>query len=1105
MAKNKHDELLVKKNKELTAHLLSANKALKHQGHLLDEAAGLHKNALETLQKITDKLKATKRAKKTLFNSEKRLHFLLKSTTTITYTCEAKAPFGATFISENVNELTGYTPQDYISDPNFWASNIHPDDKEKVFNGLTTLFEEGTHKHNYRWKYKNGTYHWMSDTLKLIYDAQEKPIEIVGNWIDISHIKEAEEKIFEANRKLSLAVRTGGVGIWDWDIVNNELIWDNQMYTIYGRTPETFGNVYESWQQGLHPDDRERCNREIKEAIQGNKEFNTEYRVIWPDSSIHYLRAIAIVEFDADGNPLRMIGTNWDITESKQKKHRLRLSLKEVSDYKYALDESSIVAITDQNGIIKSVNDNFCKISKYSREELVGQDPKIISSGLNTQELLTDLNTTIANGKPWRGEMKNRTKDGDIYWVDSSIIPFLNEKGKPFQYMVIRNDITEQKLLETEVKQFNIELEQKVKVRTEELTARENQLTTIFNTVADVIFALDVEKDGHYRFNSVNPAFLKITQLDYDMVVGKKITHVIPKKLLSLVDEKCKEAIRTKRIVRWEEVSDYPRRLTGEVSIAPIFDETGNCIKLIGSVHDLTERKKAEEESEKSKQLYKTLLDKMSDGFIVDDMVGKVIFANEKFLKIFGLVEADVDNLILENYVAPEYCEMLLDRHTLRVAGEEVPDIFEYEGIRKDGKRIWVEVRVAQVIENGTIKGTQSLIRDITALKKAEARLQKSEHRFRDLFENAPESILVLDLMSLKFTKANKNTVKLFKYSIEEFIEKGPADISPEFQLDGSLSEEKAMRYIEKAMQGERVSFEWMHCDANKKNILCEVHLALIPGDERPQIYASIVDIHERNEIREKLKEQYREIEKRSKELNITNQQLKKTNSELDRFVYSASHDLRSPLKSLIGLSDLILDDIEMGNTVELEQMYMMKKSIIKLDDFIEDILQYSRNARTEVAQEAIDFKEIIQDIENGHKHMDGAKGIKLKVDIRQDMNFVSDKRRVNVVLNNLISNAIKYKDPSKEKPFVRVAIKCSRDKAMIHIKDNGIGIDTMDKEKIFEMFYRATKTSKGSGLGLYIVKEALDKLNGTINVESELGKGTKFIVTLPNQLTVLN
>ncbi|MBL0031274.1 MAG: GHKL domain-containing protein [Bacteroidetes bacterium] len=250
--------------------------------------------------------------------------------------------------------------------------------------------------------------------------------------------------------------------------------------------------------------------------------------------------------------------------------------------------------------------------------------------------------------------------------------------------------------------------------------------------------------------------------------------------------------------------------------------------------------------------------------------------------------------------------------------------------------------------------------------------------------------------------------------------------------------------------------------------------------------------------MRDKLRSSDQHLNDAQNKLIFQNKELLKTNSELDKFVYSVSHDLRAPLSSMAGVAEIVLD--ESKDEFVIENVSMIQGSIKKLDGFILDILDYSRNSRVEVSKEPIDLNSILYEIKKNLKYMGKDRRevrLEMKVDCPDILN--TDKSRLSIILNNLISNAIRYSDPKSSDPYVLVEAVSDSKKTRIVVKDNGIGIDKASQTKVFDMFYRVSKDSIGSGLGLYIVKECVTKLMGTINIVSEVGKGTEFHVEIPH------
>lgn len=252
--------------------------------------------------------------------------------------------------------------------------------------------------------------------------------------------------------------------------------------------------------------------------------------------------------------------------------------------------------------------------------------------------------------------------------------------------------------------------------------------------------------------------------------------------------------------------------------------------------------------------------------------------------------------------------------------------------------------------------------------------------------------------------------------------------------------------------------------------------------------------------LRDKQKKKLeRLVLERTEALEKANAELQHRNDELDRFVYSASHDLSAPLKSILGLINVAR--LENPKSEQAQYLVMMEKSVMKLEWFIEEVIQYSRNARMPVKLEEINFKQLVSDILNDYQYDPSFKNINVTVETLDEPKLITDIMRLKIILNNLISNAIKFhRLEDGMTPEIKISLQTRDDRYVLTVQDNGRGIQPVYLDKIFDMFFRATEEVPGSGLGLYILKETVMRLNGTIDVKSEFGSGTTFTISVPKQ-----
>lgn len=404
-----------------------------------------------------------------------------------------KSPFGIVMtdidfkfimVNDAYTKITGYTEEELVTKT--FKDITYTEDKEKDIPSIMMLMKKelDVYKTIKRYVRKDGKIIWASMTITSIFSEDGQFLYNVGVIEDITERKKSEDKLSKLTERLNLATTASQLGIWDWDIINNEIIWDKKMYELNGLNMGEFKEVYDTLQDGIHPDDKESINDLLRRALSGEIEYATEYRVLWPDGSLHWLKTNGQVFRDEKGNPVRMVGVNYDITEEKLVKESLIINEKRFRQ----IVESSGACVweIDNDGLYTYISETEEGVKGYKNEELIGKKhfydffvPEV------KEELKKNAFDAFKQKITFRNfENQNIHKNGNLIYLETSGTPLLDKNGNLIGYRGADRDITERKLAEEKIKNLNEDLEFRVYERTAQLEEMNKELEAFSYSVS---------------------------------------------------------------------------------------------------------------------------------------------------------------------------------------------------------------------------------------------------------------------------------------------------------------------------------------------------------------------------------------------------------------------------------------------------------------------------------------------------------------------------------------------------------------------------------------------------------------------------------------------
>jgi len=799
---------------------------------------------------------------------------------------------------------------------------------------------------------------------------------------------------------------------------------------------------------------------------------------------VRYFRIIASPLRSEHGNVSAVVEIIEDITKKKRSDELLR---REKETLFAVLRKAPYGAVLiDRKGNYLYMNEEFTAITGYTQKDVSRGEDFLLQAYPNPRD-------RKAAADAWKKDMavKGVTRIFTIRCKsgEEKEIEFRPTRLDQDRYLLMLSDITERRRAEALLRKAHDELELRVRERTEELVRAnkelENEIATtmaLLNATSDAVLLVDTQWKIIMANNNLGARLGKLPE----ELTGEYFSSYFREGPAEARGEMFQDVIETKRPILLE---DYRDGMWLENSVYPVIDSKGQVTKLAIFSRDITERKRSEELLKQAEEKYRSIFENAVEGIFRNTPEGRMIVANPALAKMLGYsspeeladMMTDVQNQVYADPACRPRIIQILERDGVALG-------FDCEFQRKDGSTIWVTLNVRAVRDRqGRPIYYDGTVENITERKQAEEALRASEEKFRRFFETMPEYAYIVSPNG-RIVDINPAALQALGYERDEVIGKpltmiyAPESMPRMRDLYARWKESGAIRDEEIVIQTKQLE---------KRTVILNVSTARHADGTILHSASVQTDITERKGAEE-------EIRKLNEELNRRIMELAAVNTELESFTYSISHDLKTPLIAVEGLSRILLD--RYGGQLDGKGQKLLGviiASAIQVKELAEDLLALFTVGRQEIRYSVIDMKKMVGDVFEQLKA--AHQGRRLELLLKPTPAASGDRNMIRQVVLNLLGNSIKF---SRVRAVARVEFGgwTEQDGTVFYVRDNGVGFPMEHKERLFEVFKRLhlSEEFEGTGIGLATVKRIVQRHGGQVWAEGKVNEGATFYFSLP-------